>query len=80
MSAQREETVRHIDEARQSGARQSKACEVMVISAKTYQRWGRPENRQDGRLQAKHEPANRLTELERQRMITLANEPEYADL
>jgi putative transposase len=80
MSAQREETVRHIDEARQSGARQSKACEVMFISAKTYQRWGRPENQQDGRLQAKHEPANRLTELERQRMITLANEPEYADL
>ena len=80
MSAQREETVRHIDEARQSGARQSKACEVMFISAKTYQRWGRSENQQDGRLQAKHEPVNRLTELERQRMITLANEPEYADL
>ena len=80
MSAHRQETIHLIDEARQTGARQSKACEVMVISAKTYQRWGRPENQHDGRLQAKHEPANRLTELERQRMITLVNEPEYADL
>ena len=80
MSSHRQETISLIDEARQSGARQSKACEVMVISAKTYQRWGRPEHQQDGRLQAKHDPANRLTELERQRMVALANEPEYADL
>lgn len=80
MSAQRVEALQLIDEASTSGARQSKACAVIGISAKTYQRWGRPGNEQDGRLQAKHEPANRLTELERQRMIALANEPAYADL
>ena len=50
MSAHRQETIDLIDEAKQSAARQSKACEVMVISAKTYQRWGRSENQQDGRL------------------------------
>ena len=80
MSAQRVEAIQLIDEARASGARQSKACAVVGISAKTYQRWGHPENEQDGRLHAKHAPTNQLTELERQRMITLANEPEYADL
>ena len=80
MSAQRVEIMCLIDEARASGARQSKACAVIGISAKTYQRWGHHEHQQDGRLHAKHDPANRLTELERQRMITLANEPAYADL
>ena len=80
MSAHREATIHLIDEAREAGARQSKACEIMTISAKTYQRWHDSANEQDGRISAKHEPANRLTELERQRMIKLANEPEYADL
>lgn len=80
MSAQRTETIHLIDEARDAGARQSKACEIMAISAKTYQRWHDSANEQDGRITAQHEPANQLTELERQHMIKLANEPEYADL
>lgn len=80
MIAHREETIANIDEARLAGARQAKACEVMDISAKTYQRWKDPENQQDDRPQAKHDPGNKLSELERQRMIKLANEPEYAAL
>jgi transposase InsO family protein len=36
--------------------------------------------KEDGRLTAKHDPANKLTELERQQMIKIANDPEYADL
>lgn len=80
MSTLRSETIHLIDEARGAGARQSKACEVMAVSARTYQRWHDSANHHDGRISAKHEPANKLTELERQRMIKLANEPEYADL
>ena len=80
MIGQRQETLHLIDEARQAGARQSGACEVMTISARTYQRWSDSLDKEDGRLTAKHEPANKLTELERQRMIKIANEPEYADL
>lgn len=80
MSTQRVEIIQLINEASASGARQSKTCAVIGISAKTYQRWSQPGNDQDGRLQAKHNPSNRLTELERQRMIALANEPEYANL
>ena len=80
MSTHRSEAIHLIDEARDAGARQSKACEIMAVSARTYQRWYDSANQQDGRINAKHEPANQLSELERQRMIKLANEPEYADL
>lgn len=80
MNKQREEIIYWIDEARTSGARQSKACEVIGISAKTLQRWSRPDNVEDGRLDGQHEPPNKLTELERQRIIAVANELEYAKL
>ena len=80
MSAQREEIIDLISSARASGARQAKACECMGISDKTLQRWCRSDSAQDGRLDARHDPRNKLTELERQRVIKVANEPEYADL
>ncbi len=80
MSSERKEIITLINDARASGARQSEACECIGISAKTFQRWIRPDNGRDGRLDAKHEPGNKLSELERQRIIKVANEPEYADL
>jgi len=52
----------------------------MGISTRTFQRWVKPDNQQDGRLDAKHAPKNKLAELERQRIIKVANEPDYADL
>lgn len=80
MSANRDEIVMHIDTARAAGARQSKACDIVGISAKTYQRWTQPDNVQDGRLDATQAPRNKLSALERQRLLTVANEPAYADL
>ncbi len=80
MSSERTEIIELIEQARVSGARQSQACNSIGISAKTYQRWAKPDNLQDGRLDAKHEPKNQLTDLERQRIIKVANEPSYADL
>lgn len=80
MTQQRTEMVAMIEQARASGARQSQACEVLGLSAKTLQRWAQPDNLQDGRLEARHEPKNKLTVLERQRMIKIANESGYADL
>ncbi len=80
MSHERDEIVRLINVARDTGARQSAACEIIGISAKTLQRWHRPDNVGDGRLDAKHAPANKLTALERQRIIKVVNEPAYADL
>jgi len=80
MSDEREKIVTLIDEARVAGARQSAACNVIGISAKTYQRWVRLDNAQDGRLDAGREPRNKLSELERQRLLKVANEPDYANL
>ncbi len=80
MSTERKDILRLISEAQVSGTRQSKACDIIGISAKTIQRWGQPDNVEDGRLDAKHEPANKLTAWERQRLIKVANEPDYADL
>ena len=53
MSKEREVIIELISEAQTAGARQSKACEVIGISAKTLQRWRQPYNVQDGRLEAK---------------------------
>jgi putative transposase len=80
MRQERTEIVAMVAQARASGARQSQACEVLDLSAKTLQRWAQPDNLLDGRLEAKHEPRNKLTVLERQRMIKIANEPGYTDL
>ena len=80
MKEERKEIIGLIQEAQDSGATQSKACEIVGISAKTLQRWSLADNEEDGRLEAKHEPANKLTESERERMITIANAPEYRDL
>jgi len=80
MSKERADIIRLVADAQTSGARQSKACEIIGISAKTVQRWLLPDNVQEGRLDAKHEPANKLTAWERQRLIKVANEPAYADL
>lgn len=80
MSTVRNEIVSLINDARAAGARQTAACEIVGISAKTFQRWSRPGNVSDGRLEARHEPANKMTALERQRIMKVVNEPEYADL
>ena len=79
MSTERAEIIKLIDEARMSGARQSNACKIIGISCRTLQRW-RQDDTQDGRIDAKHAPANKLTAMERQRIIQTANKPEYADL
>jgi transposase InsO family protein len=80
MINERQKTIALIDEARASGARQTHACKAIGISAKTYQRWVKPDNQKDGRIDAKHAPKNKLTELERQRIIKVANEADYAAL
>ena len=50
------------------------------MTAKTFQRWSKSEAQQDGRIKALHVPKNKLTELEVQRVLNTANEPEFADL
>ena len=80
MSSERKETIKLITHACNSGARQTKACNVIGISTKTFQRWTRTDNKQDGRIIAKHKPGNKFTEIERQRVVTVSNTAEFANL
>ena len=57
-----------------------KACEVIGICAKTLQRWSQSSNDKDGRIESIHSPQSKLTELERQRILKVVNEPEFAHL
>jgi putative transposase len=80
VTAHRAAILTEVKQAMHGGARQSAACKVVGISAKTLQRWARPENTQDGRLDALHEARTRLTQWERDQIIQVANEPGYAAL
>ena len=80
MSAHRQTIIAEVNEAMRDGARQSAACEIVGISAKTLQRWARPDNGEDGRLEAHHEPSTKLTVEEREQIIKVANESGYASL
>ena len=69
-----------VKEASDAGARQKTACEVIGVSVKTLQRWSQLSNNKDGRTEASHSPHNKLTTLERQRILKQVNEPDFAHL
>ena len=80
MSGERDEIIDLINEAHVSGARQFEACKIIGITGRTLQRWKQSDNAADGRIDADHAPANKLTQMERQRIIQTANKSEYANL
>ncbi len=68
-----------IEEAVASGARQERACAGLGVSARTVQRW--QHNETDRRAQAvRAAPSNKLSEAEREEIVSIANQPEYASL
>lgn len=69
-----------LEEALRNGARLARACEVLEISPRTVERWKAAHGGEDGRLGPKHEPANKLTQMERKRLLKVVNSPEYRDL
>lgn len=70
-----------IKDALRSGARQKQACETIELSARTYQRWLKKRDVSDKRLTAnKPPPGNKLSDAERQRILTVCNEPAYSSL
>src|SRR5690606_26186180 len=81
---QRQHLVVSIREAIVAGARQVKACEVVGISERTLQRWqpsGTDRVQQDRRPTAmRPAPNNQLTSQERQQVLDVCNQPEYASL
>jgi putative transposase len=72
-----------IEEACRAGARLEKACEVLELSPRTLQRWRDEEGiREDARTAAARDcvPANRLGDAEREAILQVVNQPEFAPL
>lgn len=62
-----------------SGCNQQKVCEVVDITARTYQRWSLTPEVGDGRLGSLQAPGNKLTEFERAKVIKIATSQEFCD-
>jgi len=68
-----------IAEAVARGARQRKACSILGLDPRTVQRWaaGAVEDQRRG---PKRSPKNKLSEVERKRILTVVNKPQHRDL
>lgn len=62
------------------GARLEAICDRLGISARTVQRWQKPELAEDRRAGPKTAPKNKLSTAEQERVMELANSPEFRDL
>ena len=65
-----------IDEAMHAGAGQEKACEVVGITSRTYQRWQHT-GLQDQRQVVEKHPSNQVTKEERKQIIAICNQEEF---
>ena len=79
---QRDQVMALVAEAIDAGAGQGRACEVIELSERTLKRWQHDKaqgacDRRPARVQT---PKNRLSELERQRALAIANSPEFGHL
>jgi len=72
------ETVKRVEEASDSGCRIKLACKAIGIDKRTFERW-RKDPSGDKRFGPIAEPANKLSEPERQEIIRVANSKEYRD-
>jgi putative transposase len=66
-----------VAEAVTAGARRWRACQMLGIAVRTLERWG--DDREDGRHGPKSEPANKLSAVERQRIVSVATSAEFRD-
>lgn len=80
MSADREDVMVVVAEAVSAGARQRRACEIVGLDVRTYQRWAVRGSDGDRRMGPKTEPANKLNALERQRIIEVATSTRFRDM
>ena len=84
-ASDRSEAVQLIDEATASGAKLSNACNELGITDRTYYRWN-SQIKVDGETQDQRpvaerpSPQNKITDIERQRIINTCNEPKYASM
>ncbi len=78
--AQRQVILALIDEAVQAGARQAKASTVVGLSSRTLQRWRDTSSAGDQRSVRIQRPRNRLSQAQRQRILSMVNSREFGHL
>jgi len=79
--SERRQIVSWIEEAHAAGARRHRACALLGITLRTLQRWQQSgEIADDGRRGRRLIPANKLSEQERQAVLSIANSAEFAAL
>ena len=78
--ALRIQVVELIREAESRGARREKACSIVGISTRTFDRWTLAPTDTDKRRGPLGAPENKLTADEEARIIALVNQPEYRNL
>lgn len=69
-----------IDEAKTSGARRIKACQCIGIDLRTYERWKRQDDLKDKRPEVRRIPKNKLSQVQREEVIKMANQEKYCDM
>lgn len=69
-----------MDEAVRSGARLRPSAEIIGLSARTIIRWRGNKDCADKRKGPQQTPSNKLSDQERQKVLKVANSPEYRDL
>jgi putative transposase len=69
-----------VEEARLAGARQLEACQTIGMQVRTLQRWRSESTVGDRRPNRVQQPANKLDDLERQRVLAVANSAEFGHL
>ena len=69
-----------LNQAVKAGARLFKACAIIGISVRTYQRWCIPEGLKDKRSLVQHEPANKLSQEEYNRVLSTCSSEIYRSL
>ncbi len=72
-------TLAHVDEALEKGVRLEVVCERLGVAPRTIQRWRKPATAEDRRCGPHTRPSNRLSEMERRRILAVANSEEFRD-
>ena len=73
-------TLKLVEEAVGTGARQSEAAKLLGLNERTLQRWQAADGGVDRRRGPNTAPGNKLSAKERQRVLEVVNSPEFRDL
>lgn len=69
-----------VAEASAAGGRQDRACAATNLIPRTLQRWQVDPSRGDLRPEREQTPINKLTELEREHLLSVVNSDEFGSL